>query len=828
MRAPTDLPDAPRPSTATASGTPVAHRRPGRRPGRGTVRLALVMVVAAASFGWPVPNGAAGQAVAHDLLAAESTPASDKALDRLRRDLGAVLSLRVTPDATCLSAQVDDDLIFQSKSNARLVPASLMKIVTASAALEIMSPAEVFKTAVFVRADALASVADGVLAGDIYLVGGGDPVLSTPHCIERYPEPVAHTDITELAARVFDALAAAGITRVEGRVVGDDSWFPDRERDYTGHYVSGASEAVWKRSFVALNAVGQLSGLLLNDGFSSYSGSTTTAGQQRNVRAADPAQHAAKVFDDLLEARGTVITMRPASGLAPPPTARTALGSIASPPLSEILVRLLSRSDNTTAEMLLKNVGRLTGGSARSAATSSVKEIVQQRLGPLADGLVVADGSGLSSHNRLTCAAIVELLGRSGPGSPLVEGLAVAGERGTLRLCGTAVAGQDQHNAIRAKTGRLNQVSALAGTTVASNGEVLTFAMMANRPFITGLGSCNSIRRGLLNAAARYTYRDLPPNGPVHSGDRESLVALFDAAGGDDWFNAWGWQTDLPLTRWHGVTTSPSGRVVEIDLGGPFGNGLTGVLPEELGALSELRRLDLSRNELVGRLPARIADPATLSELRLAGNSLCLPRSLRSSQPRFDGISDTPVFLCTSFGDTLGHDHAETFEILAGSGVLEGTECLENRICPDDPIVRRTLAVWLPRVLGHGEPENPSASRFADVDSRVPWAAHVERFAELGLTWGCAVDPLRFCPHTDVTRGQMAAFINRGLELPAASASIADTAGHYFGNDMSAVVAAGIMHPCTQEPASFCSQTVLTRGQAATILVRVQRFVTAR
>ena len=802
----------------------LAGRRLGRLPGRGAVRLALAMVVAAASFGWPVPNGAAGQAVAHDLLVAESTPA----LDRLRRDLGAVLALRVTPDTTCLSAQVDGDLVFQSKSNARLVPASLMKIVTASAALEVMSPAEVFNTAVFVRADALASAVDGVLAGDIYLVGGGDPVLSTPHYVERYPEPVAHTDMTELADRAFDALATAGITRVEGRVVGDDSWFGDRERDYAGHYLGGTSETVWKRSFVTLNSVGQLSGLLLNDGFSSYSGSTTSTGRRRNVRAADPARHAATVFDDLLEARGMVITMRPVSGLAPVPTERTALGSISSPPLSEILVRLLSRSDNTTAEMLLKNVGRLTAGSARSAAVASVEEIVRQRLGPLADGLVVADGSGLSSHNRLTCAAAVELLSRSGPGSPLVEGLAVAGERGTLRVCGAAVAGRDQHNAIRAKTGRLDQVTALAGTTVAADGEVLTFAMIANRPFITFLGSCNSIRRGVLNAAARYTYRDLPPNSPVHAGDRESLVALFDATGGDGWFNAWGWQTDLPLTRWHGVATNASGRVIEIDLGGPFGNGLTGALPEEIGALSELTRLDLSRNDLVGSLPARIGDLAKLSDLQLVGNRLCMPRSLRASQPRFDGISDTPVLLCTSFGDTLGHLHAEAIEILAGSGVLEGAECSENSICPDDPIDRRTLAVWLPRVLGHGEPENRSASRFADVGPGLPWAAHVERFAELGLTWGCAVDPLRFCPHTGVTRGQMAAFTNRGLELSPASASFADTAGHYFGNDISAVVAAGIMHPCSQEPASFCPQTALTRGQAATILVRVQRVVTVR
>ena len=478
--------------------------------------------------------------------------------------------------------------------------------------------------------------------------------------------------------------------------------------------------------------------------------------------------------------------------------------------------------------MLLKEIGRRTSGSARSTAASSVQEIMSQKLGPLAEGLVVVDGSGLSYHNRLTCAAVVELLMQAGPGSPLVEGLAVAGERGTLRSCGPAVAGQDEHNAIRAKTGSLNDSTALAGVTVAADGEVLTFAMVANQPWISYLGSCNSIRRGVMNAVARYTYRDVAPSESVHSGDREALEALFDATAGHGWFNAYGWKTDWPLARWHGVSTNASGRVSEVVLRGPFGNGLTGTIPEELVDLSELARLDLSGNDLSGSLPGGIADLSELRELRTTGTSLCLSRSLRSSMAWLESASEVPVPVCTSFDDTLGHAHAEALEDLAGGGVLEGTECAEARMCPDEPIDRATLAVWLLRVLGHAEPAALSTSRFADVDPESWWAAHVERFAGLGITRGCARDPLRFCPGASLTRDQMAAFITRALNLSAQERiGFPDAAGSVFQSDIAAVVEAGIMGPCEGTPTHFCPRRAVTRGQAATFLVAAQDLLAA-
>ena len=757
----------------------------------------------------------------------ESAASGREGRDRLIREFSAVLSLREASDSMCLSVFLNDGLIFESQARASLVPASLMKVVTAAAALEVIRPDEVFSTEVFARADAVESITDGVLRGDVYLIGQSDPVLSTPGYANRYPDPVAHTDITILADRVFTALSARGITRIEGRIVGDESWFPDKQRDYSAELLSEGADPVWKRSFVTSNTVGPLSALLLNGGFS-YSWTVTSEGQRRSVRAANPAQHAASIFDDLLEAWGMVITQRPVAGVTPTPSERILLGAVESPPLSEILARMLSYSDNTIAEMLLKEIGRRTGGSDRASAAASVQTLIRQKLGPLADGLVVADGSGLSSYNRLTCSALAELLVLAGPGSPMVEGLSVAGKSGTLRNCVPvpSLPGRQELNTVKAKTGQLNDVTAVAGTTVAANGETLTFVMIANKPLIILLGSCNRLRRTVLNAAANYTYGPAPLGAPVHGGDRAALVALFDSTGGDAWFNTWGWETDTPLSQWHGVTTNSAGRVTEIDLSGPFGNGLTGSVPEQIGQLTELTRLDLSGNPLNGSLPDRISDLTNLTELRLSGTGLCVPRVLPLSESPFGTSPNAGVEICPTFLDTTGSTHETALETLAERGILDDTECAQDRICPNEAINRWTTAVWLVRVLDNQEPPTVDETTFDDVNTDTWWMPHVERFAALQITQGCGTQPPRFCPDDTLTRAQMASLLVRSFDLDAGPpAGFTDTAGNHHETHINALFAAGITVGCHTEPLRYCPTQTLTRAQMATLLVRTLNLV---
>ena len=185
--------------------------------------------------------------------------------------------------------------------------------------------------------------------------------------------------------------------------------------------------------------------------------------------------------------------------------------------MAEIVARMLTRSDNTIAEMLLKEIGRRTLGSERAVAITVVDGVVQRLLGPLAAGVEIADGSGLSRYNRLTCAATAELLRQAGIYSPLVRGLAVAGRSGTLRACWPVppppTAGSP--NVVFAKTGTAHLSNALAGMALAANGQTVTFAMIANQPHSDQLDKCNALRSTLINAATQYTYGPAAPPMPL-------------------------------------------------------------------------------------------------------------------------------------------------------------------------------------------------------------------------------------------------------------------------------------------------------------------------
>ena len=136
---------------------------------------------------------------------------------------------------------------------------------------------------------------------------------------------------------------------------------------------------------------------------------------------------------------------------------------------------------------------------------------------------------------------------------------------------------------------------------------------------------------------------------------------------------------------------------------------------------------------------------------------------LASGSGRFSDVADGGV-------------HRPAIDTLDAIGVFEGTECGVGRFCPDEPIPRWVVAVWLVRVLDDGvDPAGVEHSSFADVEEDVWWMPFVERLATLEVTAGCGVEPLRFCPNDSVTRAQMATFIARAEGL----VSVPDSAGSY-------------------------------------------------
>ena len=106
--------------------------------------------------------------------------------------------------------------------------------------------------------------------------------------------------------------------------------------------------------------------------------------------------------------------------------------------------------------------------------------------------------------------------------------------------------------------------------------------------------------------------------------DRAALVALYNAAGGDGWFDSTNWLGNEPLDTWYGVETE-NGRVVYLDLCGPGGNNLRGSIPPAVGDLTALRDLRLSNNFLTGRIPSEIGGLTELEVLRLSNNALSGP-----------------------------------------------------------------------------------------------------------------------------------------------------------------------------------------------------------
>ena len=219
-----------------------------------------------------------------------------------------------------------------------MIPASNQKLLVAAAALHVLGPEHTFTTEV--RAG---GVSGGVVAGDLYLVGGGDPLLTTSdypaETINGYPVLNA-TSLDALA----DSVVAAGITQIEGNIVGDGSRYDDEWFDPS-----------WPEE-IRVTEAGPVDALMVND-----VRFLTDEWQPAN----DPNAGAAEELGRLLEERGVTIGGQGESGTAPADAA--AIASIESAPLPTVIAEMQATSDNNTAEMLLKELGVAAGPAGRGS-----------------------------------------------------------------------------------------------------------------------------------------------------------------------------------------------------------------------------------------------------------------------------------------------------------------------------------------------------------------------------------------------------------------------------------------------------------------------------
>jgi len=369
------------------------------------------------------------------LAEAQGTVELEEAVDGLLGDLSA-----------CVVVHEDDRAVVRRRPELPLTPASTQKLLVAAAALSVLGPDFRFETKVLSEGPPR----DGVV-GTLWLVGSGDPHLATPEYTAFLSERLRSRDrrVTPLAA-LADDLVSAGVRTVRGGIQGDDS-----------RYSRTRIVPTWKPNYITDHEVGPLGALLVDSGFPAFTFPQT--------RAADPAAHAADELAGLLTARGVAVTGPARAGV--PPERAVVLATVRSAPFSEVVAAMVRESDNTAAELILREVGRQErdDGSTPAGAAAVVAEL--ETLGLPTDGVRLGDGSGLEVTNTVTCAVLAGVLRQ-------VEGLratlAVAGRSGTLarRLVDTSLEGK-----LAAKTGSLRGVTGLAGFV--DGRRQLSFALLA-------------------------------------------------------------------------------------------------------------------------------------------------------------------------------------------------------------------------------------------------------------------------------------------------------------------------------------------------------------
>jgi D-alanyl-D-alanine carboxypeptidase/D-alanyl-D-alanine-endopeptidase (penicillin-binding protein 4) len=461
----------------------------------------------------------------------QPTPAAPQTLEELRariRDIIAQPEFASSRVAIKVASLDTGRVLFEQDSRKWMQPASNMKLYTVAAALDRLTADYRFVTSVYAPARPDAA---GTVRGDLVVYGRGDPTFAV-----RF-NPEGNTDyafaIDALAADVF----AAGVRRVEGDLVGDESYFTGSPipsgwewDDLQWYYGAEVSALTVNDNSVDLSvkpgaSVGSPARIALGPSTplvtiidrtnTSERGSTRDLsvtrllgqntieirgrlplddrGYTASLAVSRPAMLFASLLRAALERRGVVFTGQTrtvdARGRAEKPLPVSSLVEIAtrkSPPLSVIAAQTLKPSQNLYAELLLRTLGKVSGPPDPKLSTGEAGEqavakfLTQAGIDP--SGLVMNDGSGLSRSDLVTADTTVQLLvymNRHRFGSEFRLALPVAGVDGTLRnrMKGTPAQGN-----VRAKTGTLGTATSLSGYVFSAAGERLVFSLMINNP----------------------------------------------------------------------------------------------------------------------------------------------------------------------------------------------------------------------------------------------------------------------------------------------------------------------------------------------------------
>jgi serine-type D-Ala-D-Ala carboxypeptidase/endopeptidase (penicillin-binding protein 4) len=448
---------------------------------------------------------------------------AEGAVASLRADLQNLIHSPGSWSVTVISLDRGDTL-FAHSPDLPLAPASNMKLFTSAAALYYLGSRYRYNT--FLLADG--AIENGVLKGNLIIYGTGDPTIS-----DRFHQKMVVWN------SFADTLVALGVREVQGDIVADATYFggsaspPGWQENYmNASYAASPSALSFAENIATLyirpglqaGAPAQVQLIPGGEGIAVVNEATTVAGRRswinamrtsydgpvlvrgqiargttgilKTVPVSDPPRWAAAVMRETLQKRGIQITGTVTAVQSPdesPLTGRMVyapafsdkppvriLAIHESPPLFDILEVVNKKSHNLLAEQALRTVGRVAYGEGTpEAGARAVQHLLATETGSTPTELHIYDGSGLSVLNRVTTRSIVQLLSFMAKSTMFQDYLATLPEVGAADGLRRMYRTGAEHN-LRAKTGTIDNVSALSGYVRAANGERLAFSIISN------------------------------------------------------------------------------------------------------------------------------------------------------------------------------------------------------------------------------------------------------------------------------------------------------------------------------------------------------------
>ena len=472
----------------------------------------------------------------------------------LSSDLDALFS-KPPFDTSLWSVRVerlrDGQVVYEKNARSLVMPASNMKILTMAAAAETFGWNHRFET----RLVAEGEVRDGTLHGDLRVIGGGDPSISA----HNFDQPPA------VFSEWASVLRGAGITRVTGRVIGDDNAFDDEMLgagwawDYLAYgYAAPVSALQYNegvvvlrlkpgakegdpaalvatppghgldiRSTVRTGATGSSNGnvdlrRLPGQTTLRVSGTVPLGGTPpiRTTSVDNPTLFFVTALRDALgrsgvRVEGPAADIDDLEGYAPQAGARL-IASHGSPTLAELGAYFMKVSQNMYGETFLKAMGRASGRPGSLATGRAAVRAVLEKWGIAPDTYALSDGSGLSRYNEISAWLVTRILRRMYEDERhrgwFLASLPVGGHDGTLDR---RMTGNELQGAVQAKTGTISNARALSGFLTAPSGERFIFSIIANN-FLRPSAEVDAIaeaalRRVLQEAASAAPRSQAPP-----------------------------------------------------------------------------------------------------------------------------------------------------------------------------------------------------------------------------------------------------------------------------------------------------------------------------